>query len=86
MLYCVSRDQVFRHEKLQSITQELSLHLVEASHALSSIQQHTLQATPIPPPDHTHTVSPYKTGCVEDIPVSWYAQLKDVPQGLVTPT
>lgn len=69
--------QVFRHKQLRAITRGLSLHLVEASPALGSIQQLTLQATPT---NHTHGGS-YKTAHVDDIPVHWYQQLKDVPPG-----
>lgn len=77
-LHCVRvYVQVFQHKQLRAITRGLSLHLVEASPALSSIQQATLQATPT---DHTHSSS-YKSGDVEGIPVFWYQELEQVPQG-----
>ena len=73
--------KVFQMEKLRSILEGLSLHLVEASPALADIQEKSLQATPT-----SHTPDddmPYKCSVIESVgvSVSWYQQLKDVPQG-----
>jgi hypothetical protein len=72
---------VFRHERLKSILQGLSVHLVEASHSLSAIQEQTLSAIPSHTPSgSTH----YKTGQVDGVDISWYQHLEGVPQGDVT--
>ena len=84
--------QVFSHDKLKSVLDGLSVHLVEASPALSSVQYHTLTGHT----DHTPTDSqpvasddnlpanPYKTCQLEDhggVEVSWWRKLEDVPKG-----
>lgn len=83
--------QVFRHNKLRSFLQDLSIHLVEASPPLSDIQHETVLATPTHAPQPlathpTHTPLPYKTSRVDNVDVCWYRQLKDVPQGKTTST
>ena len=80
--------QVFNHEKLRSILQRMTIHLVEASPSLSAIQEQTLSATPShtpPPPSHTPS-SHYRAGQVDGVEVFWYRQLKEVPEGEATPT
>lgn len=77
--------RVFSHKKLRHILQSLSLHLVEASPALTTIQEQALTATP----SHTHTQqatpSPtnhhYRASQVDGLDVFWYRDLKEVPEG-----
>ena len=85
---------MFSHERLKSILEGLTLHLVEASPALSAIQHHTLQelkdkhTPPLGPTsltgDEVPSSIPYKT-CILDnhsgVEASWYQRLEEVPQG-----
>ncbi len=78
--------QVFSHERLKSILNGLTIHLVEASPALSSIQQQTLTESPAstPPPNDAPPSSPYQSCRLEahgGVEVHWYKKLEDVPRG-----
>ncbi len=77
---------MFSHERLKSILNGLTIHLVEASLALSSIQQQTLTESPAstPPPNDAPPSSPYQSCRLEahgGVEVHWYKKLEDVPRG-----
>ncbi|XP_064402936.1 protein arginine methyltransferase NDUFAF7, mitochondrial-like [Halichondria panicea] len=78
--------RVFSHERLKSILNGLTIHLVEASLALSSIQQQTLTESPAstPPPNDAPPSNPYQSCRLEahgGVEVHWYKKLEDVPRG-----
>ncbi len=77
---------MFSHKRLKSILNGLTIHLVEASPALSSIQQQTLTESRASthPPNNAPPSSPYQSCRLEahsGVEVHWYKKLEDVPKG-----
>lgn len=73
--------KVFKHKRLSSILEGLSVHLVEASPALSSHQAQLLGVLPAAASEGNSSTA-YRSGSVDGVPVFWYHDLKEIPQGI----